>query len=517
MKKGGILIMLIIFLAGLGIYFAKNWLFDRQQTVTSDASINVETIRYAKDSYIGYAPLECIEMKRQFARKGIALKATDDGGNYAERLAKFANDEYDFIVLPVNAYLQHGMQYKFPGVIVAGICESVGADVVLGFPDVMKTGKINDLNNNNLKFVYTPSSPSSFILDFTISDFDLDQLASSSHWRKEVNGSSEVYAMAEKARKDRSFGDVFVMWEPEVSKSINKLGLVKIWGSDQFRGYIIDVFVFSRNFVDKHPEKIKDFLSTYFTVLNQYSIQKDDFIQELSDVTSLNEDIVGNMLKEVNWYDLEENCSQLFGMQTNVGVTPKEGMINCILACNTVMQRIGSIKETVKNPYMIVNSSFLESLKTEAFKNTNPNSIISKTDQFVFDPLDKNEWLKLKEVGTVRIEDITFDQGSEKLDSSGENMTDKFALMLLNNYPQHRLIVKGHTGEGDTKANLELSQSRADMVRQRFIAIHNIDANRIFAIGYGAEQPPIRKPNENIRLYKTRWARVELTLVQSKL
>lgn len=515
MKKGGILITVIIILVGLGIFFAKNWLWDRKQTGTSDSNVKVETIRYAKDSYIGYAPLECIEMKKALVQKGIALESTDDKGDYKQRLSKFANGEYDFIVLPVNEYIRHGMQYKFPGVIVAGISESIGADGIVVFKDVVKNGNVNDLNNSNLKFVYTSSSVSSFFLDLTIVDFDLDQLASSKHWRKEVNGSNEVYAQAEKAVKNRSIGDAFVMWEPELSKSVSKLDLVKVWGSDQFRGYIIDVFVFSRDFVDRYPEKIEDFLTTYFSVLNKYSNQKDDFIEELSDITSLNKEEVENMLKGIDWYDLEENCSQLFGMQTQVGITPKEGMVNCIISCNSVMYRMQTITENIKDPYLIINSQFLESIKREIPNNI--SSAPSKTNQFVFGSLNQNEWLNLKEVGTIRVEDITFNQGSEDPDLNGESMIDKFALTLINNYPQYRLIVKGHTGEGDEKACLELSQARADMVRQRFIAVHNIDPNRIFAKGYGFSKPPNRKTNENIRLYKTRWARVEFVLVQSKL
>ena len=517
MKKGGILITLIILLVAVGTFFAKKWLWDNQQTSTSDSNVKVETIRGAGDGYAGYSPIQMIEMKKAMVKKGIEVQMTDDHGNYAQRLQKFADGEYDLIVLPVNAYIQHGMKYKYPGVIVGGISESVGADVILGFPDVVKTGTINDLNNSNLKIVYTPSSPSSFLLDFTISDFDLDQLATSKSWRKEVDGSPAVYEEIKKAKKDRKNGDVFVLWEPEASKAIKEFGLKRIWGSEKFRGYIIDVFVFNRNFVDNHPEKIKDFLSTYYDVLAQYEINKEDFIKEMSDITSLNKEAVTEMITGIDWYDLNENCSQLFGMQTVVGSSPKEGMVNCILACNNVMYRMKTIPENIKDPYMIINSSFLESIKQEKFKNIPATAKKPLTNKFDFPALNENQWGMLKEVGTIRIEDITFDQGTEKLDAEGEKMIDQFASTLSNNYPQYRLIVKGHTGEGDEKANLALSQMRADRVRQRLIAVYNINPNRILAKGYGSKKPPLRKVNENPRLYKNRWARVEFVLLKSQL
>ncbi|MCK7532836.1 MAG: hypothetical protein MZV63_18270 [Marinilabiliales bacterium] len=44
------------------------------------------------------------------------------------------------------------------------------------------------------------------------------------------------------------------MWEPDVSNAIDNLGMKKIWGSDNFRNYIVDVFVFSRKYVNNKEE-----------------------------------------------------------------------------------------------------------------------------------------------------------------------------------------------------------------------------------------------------------------------
>ncbi|NCU31538.1 MAG: hypothetical protein EOM23_01070 [Candidatus Moranbacteria bacterium] len=516
MKKGGILITIVILLVAVGVYFLQNWWFDRQQTSTSDSGKKVQVLRYAKDSYIGYAPLEGVEMKKALARNGIALKATDDGGDYQTRLKEFADGKYDFIVLPINAYIEHGMQYKFPGVVVAGIAESTGADGIVGFEDLIKTGKVNDLNDENIKIAYVPASPSSFLIDLTIADFGLDQLANSNSWRREFDNSNELFSSLQKAVKERPQGkgnhpDFYALWEPELSKA-TKLGLKKIWGSDQFRGYIIDVFVFHRDFVNRHPSKINDFLTTYFDVMAQYQADQKNFIRELASISSMSRDEVSEMLPNIHWYDMIENCSDLFGLQTILEVTPKEGLINSIISCNTVMYRMRTITENITNPYLLVNSSFLEKIRDDNFQNL-PN-LPTKSQQFTFDPINESQFLRLKEVGTIRIEDISFRLGSDTPDELGESMIDNFALMLVNNYPQYRLIIKGHTGEGDDQVNMLLSQARADMVRQRLIAIHNINPDRILAKGYGSSQPPVRKPNENIRLYKNRWARVEFVLVR---
>jgi outer membrane protein OmpA-like peptidoglycan-associated protein/ABC-type nitrate/sulfonate/bicarbonate transport system substrate-binding protein len=511
-KKGPLILFLFILLLLAIAYFGKKFLFERQLKNTSDTSGIKEPLRWAGDGYLGYAFLQTIEIKKQLARKGIALQFTNDNGDYANRLEKFNNKEYDFIVLPINSYLEHGSQYKYPGVIVAGISESKGADAIVGFDDVMPNGKINDLNNSNLKIYYTPASPSSFLLDLTISDFALDELANNKTWRREASGSEEVFSFAKKAAKDRSVGDAFVMWEPEVSRAIKKLGMKKLWGSDKFAGYIIDVIVFHRDAVSHKPEVIKDFLSTYFRALNYYSTRGEERTKELGKITGLDEDIIESMTSNIDWYSLQENCTKLFDISVAVGMTSHDGLVNSIYACTDVMTRNRTLKNPISDPYLIINSSFLEQLKDNEVKSLSTDKNATPP---VFTAISENDWLKLAEVGIMRINPITFQSGANILDYQGEEIVDKVSQMLINNYPNYRIAIRGHTGQGDEKANKALSLERANIVKQRLIAVHNIDPNRIIAQGMGATQPPAKKPGENPRAYFMRWARVEFVLLEN--
>jgi outer membrane protein OmpA-like peptidoglycan-associated protein/ABC-type nitrate/sulfonate/bicarbonate transport system substrate-binding protein len=511
-KKGPFILFLVIILLLALAYFGKKYLFERQQKTTSDTSGIKENLKWAGDGYLGYAFLQTVEMKKQLARKGIAAEFTNDNGDYAARLEKFSAKKYDFIVLPINSYLEHGANYKYPGVIIAGISESKGADAIVGFEDVMPNGKINDLNNPDLKIYYTPASPSSFLLDLTISDFALDELANNKTWRKEASGSEEIYAIAKKAVKDRNVGDAFVMWEPDVTRAIKKLGLKKLWGSDQFGGYIIDVIVFHRDVVSHKPDVIKNFLSVYFRILSYYSARPDERKKELSKITGLDEDIIESMVQNIDWYSLQENCSKLFDISIAVGMPSNDGLINSIYACTDIMSRNGTLKSDINDPYLLINSSFLEELKNNEIKLVSAEK--SATPQ-VFPSLSESEWQKLAEVGTMRIKPITFQSGTNSLDYQGEEIVDKVAQMLINNYPNYRIAIRGHTGQGDEKANKILSQERADIVKQRLIAVHGVDPNRILAQGMGASQPPPKKPGENPRAYALRWARVEFVLIEN--
>ncbi|MCP5049917.1 MAG: hypothetical protein GY940_22305, partial [bacterium] len=290
MKKSttGFLIILLLGIFGIiAVKVLKPILFKKGQVSTSDSVGNLHPVRIGGDNFLGYWFVTSPEMRKIAARKGLQVVFTDDGGAYAERLAAFKRGEYDCIVLPVNSYLANGAAHQFPGVIVAAISESKGADGIVAFGDRFPSGKINDLNDSNLKIVYTADSPSSFLLDLTIADFDLDRLKSSTDWQVKVNGSTEVLERAKKRN-----GDAFVLWEPDLSKALKITGMKKIWGSDRFSGYIVDVFVFHRDYLKKNPGKVKDFLGVYYQVMGLYANNPDKMTKEMSNSTDLKKDAI---------------------------------------------------------------------------------------------------------------------------------------------------------------------------------------------------------------------------------
>jgi len=131
-----------------------------------------------------------------------------------------------------------------------------------------------------------------------------------------------------------------------------------------------------------------------------------------------------------------------------------------------------------------------------------------------FTPLSDAAWTGLREIGTLRVEPITFQTGGEHLDDTGKEQVDKIAALLINNYPGYRVTVRGHTGAGDAEENTKLSHSRAQVVVQYLIAVHAIDPDRFHAEGKGALQPPPRKPGESERAYRYRLPRVEFVLLE---
>jgi hypothetical protein len=505
--------VLIILLGGLTVLAAKFlWPYATrkyeayQQAVTSDSRVSI-TIRIGGDGYLGYWFMTAPDTRREAARRGIAISFQDDGGAYAARLQKFANREYDAIVLPVSSYLQHGAAHKFPGVIVAAIAESKGADGIVGFADKFPTENIRDLNNPELKVVYTADSPSSFLLDLTIVGFDLFHLTSTNTWRVEVGSARDAF---ERARRHE--GDMFVLWEPELSRALQEVPELRyIWGSDKFSGYIKDVFVFHRDFVQRHEKEIIDFFDVYFTVMRSYANDRARLLSDMAQSTHLTREAVENILQKIDWYDLFENAGQQFGVAGSAATPATDGLVKTIIACTDILRRIGKLaRDPLEgNPYLIINSSLMEKLmkSVPAMVGRQGGSPVD------FTPLGDETWKSLREVGTLRVEPITFQTGGELLDDTGKEQVDKIAALLVNNYPGYRVAVRGHTGAGDEAENRKLSRGRAQLVAQYLIAVHAIDPDRLHAEGIGSSQPLVRKPGESERAYRYRLPRVEFVLL----
>ena len=507
---GALLLLMLGVVTLLGWYFLRDKFFEWGQRRTSDAAGAEVTVRFGGDNYLGYWFLTSPEMRKQAARRGISVQLTDDGGAYSERLEKFAAGEYDAIVLPVNSYLQHGAKVQFPGVIVASIAESKGADGMVGFSDSLPSGKLEDLNDGELEIVYTGASPSEFLLDLTIADFDLDELQQGSRWRLEAEGSRDVYKRAKNNQ-----GDVFVLWEPDLSRALSLPGMIYLWGSDRFSGYIVDVFVFRREFLKDHRETAVELLRTYFRVLATYANNRDKLVKEMRQSTDLKEDAVREILDKIEWFDLEENRRLQFGIARQPGEQVNDGLINTIISCTDVMLRSGRLESDPLegNPYLITNSTLLE----ELVETGGPAAVAGgDAGEVTFEPLAAGDWQRLREVGTFRVEPITFQSWNNRLTDDGKESVDKISQLLTHHYRGYRIIIRGHTGPGgDEDANVQLSLERAQAVMQYLKAVHGIDAARLLAEGMGSKQPPRRKPGESPRAYQYRLSRVEFTAVEA--
>ena len=540
MRKTSVVMLVIIVLALIGgaLFYLKE---SRGRLANlnraSDAPKMKGEITVAGDNYLGYWFLTSDEFLRNLRSKAYAFNWLNDGGDYPGRLKAFNEGKYDIIVLPVNSYVLHGKDYYYPGVIPSVISDSKGADNIVAWLDRLadsanRQPTVNDLNNSNLKFCFTPDSPSSFLLDTAILDFDLNSLKTNNIWRVETKGGSrEAYERFVKRECD-----VAVLWEPDVSKALTLPGAVSVFGSDQIFNKIIDVFVARRNLIVNEQEKVAAFFQAYYETLAYYDKNRDQMFSEMqrtkdgdNKLIFKSRDEVEKAVGRVAWFNFNANYQDWFGLGVPVVMqTPQQGkLIDSILGVTRTMFETGDLKtdpvvlvdgknQALKNnPYAITNSEILKRFygKIQADANIGAQIPLNR----IFSQLSDADWSGLKSIGTMRIMPILFQPGTALLTMDSKTTVDQAAVTLAQNYPQYRILIRGHTARSsDAQGDLALSQERADSVKRYWETIHGIDPNRIMALGVGSSEPFPRFAGEGELSYRSRLTRVEFILLEDR-
>jgi outer membrane protein OmpA-like peptidoglycan-associated protein len=111
---------------------------------------------------------------------------------------------------------------------------------------------------------------------------------------------------------------------------------------------------------------------------------------------------------------------------------------------------------------------------------------------------------ELKNCGQLATYDLIFDTNSDKLKGADWPILQVLA-DLLKKDPALNVQIAGHTDStGDAAANQSLSERRANAVRQILSQRYGVDAGRLTAKGYGAEQPLATNDTEQGRAINRR-------------
>lgn len=109
---------------------------------------------------------------------------------------------------------------------------------------------------------------------------------------------------------------------------------------------------------------------------------------------------------------------------------------------------------------------------------------------FLDEPLEVDRTVQ-DELPKIAFASVEFEPGKAEILPSMVSDLQKLG-QLLSQHPELKLKISGHAdAAGDATTHQELSQLRADAIRNFLIAEHHIDSERIQAIGYGSTQPLI--------------------------
>jgi outer membrane protein OmpA-like peptidoglycan-associated protein len=96
----------------------------------------------------------------------------------------------------------------------------------------------------------------------------------------------------------------------------------------------------------------------------------------------------------------------------------------------------------------------------------------------------------------IKFTNMKFDNGKAELKTRMFEDLDKIIDFMLDN-PDFKLKIEGHTdSDGNPDFNLDLSQRRADAIKEYLVGFGSVDASRIEAIGYGSTKPIVQEKTE---------------------
>jgi hypothetical protein len=435
-------------------------------------------LELALDAFSGYCVLRSSEFKRRLRNQGYWLHLRDDGGKYQERLERLKSGQTPLAVFTVDALINTSAALDSPPAqIVLVLDESRGADAMIAYRQALPN--IDALNKPGVKIVLTRDSPSETLARVVKNRFDLRRLEPDC-FAKEDDSKDVLNKFLQAGPGDPR---AFVLWEPLVARALKSPGTHVLVDSSRFDGYIVDVLVASRQFLEKNQDGMTDVVKAYLEASQEHEKAAGGMVRLVVDDAKkagdpLDEAEARRVVGGIWWKNTRENYAH-FGLAEAPGVQPLPQMVRNI---TTVLRQTGAISRdpTGGDPTVLFSAETLRQLQRTDFADRRP---VRPPD--VLPALTEEQWKQLQQVYTVPVEPIRFARGSSDIPEVSRPELDK-VLETMATWPRYYLQVRGHVSpKGDPEANRMLARERAEHVREELIKKENPNRIRIDLVPAG--------------------------------
>ena len=473
-------------LIGSGIWAYRHFTAKKLEKETSSESLYKDEVKIGADAFSGYSILRSKVMMNECKLDGLKLNIVPDNADYVSRLKDLRDGKLDLAVFTVDALITAGIElgeFPLPATIVLVIDETKGADAFVAYKSEFQN--IDSLNKSDVKFVLTPKSPTEFLGRVLVSGFNLPNLPE--EWIEEADGSEDVYKKFLKASK--SAPRIYGMWEPFVSKALKNPDVYVPFGSDKIKGYIVDVLVVNRKFLNDNTGIAKTVVKSYLKAAYSYKDNMASIV--LEDDKTLGKEDAANIIKGIQWKNTLENFAyfRLLDKQQSKGVESLEEIIAKITKVLIQTDAITQNEADKIKPLTLFYDGIMKELQAENFhpgKKLDFLETTAKLDEVRGDvelpELTDEQWNKLVSVGQMQIKPLSFRTATAELNIQSKRDLEDLATMFKS-MPLYYLLVTGNSrAEGDIELNKALAKSRAEVVVQHLVLRLGIDRNRIKAI-----------------------------------
>lgn len=476
MPKGRILAVCFIWLCILGLGIGI-WKWFVQPAITPELtqeSRYENNLKVAIDSFSGYAILRSPEFRSDVSKQRIKVELMDHGPDYLERAKMLENGDIELAVFTVDALLKTADELKKkPGVIIAIIDETRGADAAVAYKKAIPN--VDALNHPDTKFVLTPDSPSETLSRVVMSHFALKNVGQNPF--VECDGANEVYKKYRSAKPD--VRQVFVLWEPYVTRMLDNPNTHVVIDTSSFHGYIVDVMVANEEWLLKNQDVAAEFIKCYLRSLHANRSRMVQLV--MNDAKELGEPLTmkqaERLVQGLRWKNTTENYAHL-GLEQ----LPLQHLEDMIENIANVLVKTGDISNN--HPFAgksqeLYYDGILKRLSDEDFHPGVKKETTADTGEL--GALTDSEWNALTPVGTMEIPTLIFPRGTNILTEQSQKSLDQLIEKLKT--LRYYVLVRGNASrEGDLEANKALAQERAKAA-EKYLIQNGISAVRVRAIG----------------------------------
>ncbi len=297
------------------------------------------TINIASSTWTGYAILYIATAKETWKSHGLDVKFTDvEDPN--DRLIALTAGRLEGMASTVDAFAR-AQSNGVPAVEVFPIDASVGGDGILA--------------KNTIKSVKDLKGQKVAVNQGSVSEWFLAQVLQKNGLTladvKEQNMKSGEAGAAFVAGQV----DVAVTWEPWLSKAKARSDGFVLVSSKEYPDLIMDSFAFRKDFVDKYPATVKEFMKAYYDAFDWFQKNTAEGLGIVGKATSETADDVKADLDTLTLFDLKKG-------KEIMGTKSYPGKINDnVKAAGDFWKAQGKIDSPVK-PADAVNADFINSL-----------------------------------------------------------------------------------------------------------------------------------------------------------
>ena len=297
------------------------------------------TIHISSSTWTGYAVIYLANAKGTWKSHGldVSFKTVEDPG---DRFIALAAGRLEGIATTVDTFARQ---------------QSNGVAALEVFPIDASVGGDGILASNAIQAVSDLKGKTIAVNQGSVSEFFLAQVL-------QKNGLS-LKDVKEQNMKSGEAGaafvagrvDVAVTWEPWLTKAkARKDGHVLV-SSKLYPDLIMDSFGFRKDFVQKYPDTVKEFMKAYYDAYNLLTQNQADSLKVIGDAVGETADDVKADLTTIAMYDLSTG-KQIMGTSSSHGK-----IYDTVKAAADFWKAQGTVDTTV-NPTDAVDPSFINSL-----------------------------------------------------------------------------------------------------------------------------------------------------------